>query len=260
MKLSRPALDTGGWSRIGYCLCAVLGLVAVVMVVGLVADLRTPPGYPLIRFPDSGSDARPPIAGLFGDGSDPAEGSEQLPVARVGAVVVGVVTVGDRALASIAVDGAGDRLYAEGDALASGVEVAAIEPGLVIVHEQGQRRKLLLKSLLSAGGDPLLFDTPATASETARDDGIGLSSVVGPDGGLALKVDRIDGLQAVADGFETGDLITAVNGSPLADWLAAGHDPDSLGGGILTVTVNRAGRPTTIELAADDVLPWLSRF
>lgn len=258
---------TEGWRRLVaavtgrrflWLLCALLALLCLAVAARLALLTLGDARQPTVRFPAvAGADSARDFAVYPGDGS-PSSNGEDLAVARIDAVLLGVLGRGERALASIALEGERDRIYAEGDRLAPGVEVERILPRAVIVREQGQRRRIPLKSLVDDGGPLIERAGAGPASEPPSPRGVGLSPAITGDGATGLRVERLDPALADLAGVEQGDLVVAVEGRPVATLM---DDREALaqlaGSDSLAVTVLRDGREQELSLDGRLLREWL---
>lgn len=246
----RPTLSPRGWRW----LVALLALLCLLAAARLALLLVAPVGAPDLDFPPATGTAQGAIV-LYPGSTGAVADREALPTANLDAEVLGVITRGAEAWANIAVDGAADGIYRPGDELAPGVRVARIEPGLVVVREHGQLRRIPLRTLL-AGAAPLgaALSAPATAAVMA------VSAATTPEGEQALRLDALDDV-ASARGFAAGDLVVAVDDRPLADLLADGEALAALasGAGEYRVRVLRDGGEQEISIDAAEVASWLNR-
>ncbi|MFA5549298.1 MAG: hypothetical protein WDA10_12200 [Porticoccaceae bacterium] len=245
----RPTLSPRG----GRWLVALLALLCLLAAARLALLLVAPVGAPDLDFPPATGTAQGAIV-LYPGSTGAVADREALPTANLDAEVLGVITRGAEAWANIAVDGAADGIYRPGDELAPGVRVERIEPGLVVVREQGQPRRIPLRTLLAAGAMPLGETPPPAATAMA------LSPATTAGGEQALRLDALDDV-ASARGFAAGDLVVAVDDRPLADLLADGEALAALasGAGEYRVRVLRDGGEQEISIDAAEVASWLNR-
>jgi regulator of sigma E protease len=85
---------------------------------------------------------------------------------------------------------------------------------------------------------------------------------------LTSKVGEVQADSAAAEaGFQTGDVVQAIDGRPIAEWEQIRATVQDLGGRTLDVTVDRAGAPVTLQvtprhtttknLFGEDIQVWL---
>lgn len=262
--------------RNGWLLNALLALLCLLALVRLGLLLLVPAALPAVTFPfqTEGQQAlAQQVLALYpGESLTPAV-ARQLEAAAIDAVVLGVITRGDQAWANIAVAGGPDRVYSQGDQLASGVEIERIEAGLVVVRENGELRRIPLRTLLAAGETAVARASafpsqpspsqpspsqPAPSQTTAVAD-ISTTPVITDDGVAGLRLDDLDAL-ALASGLASGDVVLAIDGRPFSELMAEGSLPaDFAAGGEHRVTVLRAGNEQQIDIDAAHVASWLNR-
>jgi len=207
-----------------------------------------------------------------GAGSAPAdEAIEQLDVARINAVVVGIVSRAEGAWVNISLDGKTDRIYTIGDRLAPSVVVEAIVPDGVVVREQGVLRRIPLRSLVAEGAPAISVSSPALAvpavtgdeldSTSAAEliDSLGVTAVINADGSTGLRVDSLDA-QLPALGLSEGDVVVAVNGRPVAELMADARAlADLRAEPQLAVTLRRDGSEQDISVDGAVISQWLGQ-
>ena len=246
--------STRGW----WFIAGLLFLLCVVLAVRLASLYGIQEARPALNFAPASVHERDAELVLYpADSSTPVR--DNIERARLSAVLLGVVTAGSRASASLSIDGSPVAVYKAGDTLRQGVTLESIEPARVVIREQGARRYLPLEALAEGAAD-LTAPPPAAQENGSTGLDVGVSTVVTDDGQPGLKVDRIgDGLEAPVDIVE-GDVIVAVAGRPLTDFLG---DPGALAQLTarerLAVTLIRNGVDTEIEVGGDIVRALMNR-
>ncbi len=261
-QYGRQLADRLGDRRTLWLLCGVLAVLCVAAAVRLVLLVTGDSPQPAVRFAAAERDTGA-IPALFAGDTPVRDGGEDLDVARIEARLLGVLSRGDRALASIAVEGETDSIYAEGEQLSASVVVERILPRSVIVREQGELRRIPLDSLVEDGG-PVIGTAAGTDAGTGAKTEASLPGSVTPtlteDGSTGFRIERLDPGMAKLGPVAEGDVVMAVEGRPVAALLG---DPGArkrlTGSDTLTVTVLRDGRELDLSLDARVLNRWLNR-
>ncbi len=174
---------------------------------------------------------------LFGRATgSPALSASKAPPTRLALKLRGVVAMGDgQGVALIAGTGHGEEVYASGDEISSGVLLQEVRPDHVILSRNGRLERLdlprgpsaftLKESAPSLSRQP---DSPARALRQLRQEAVRNPSRLGQlirisparkDGRLVGYRIEPRGNQPLFEqlGFQPGDVVVAVNGTPLDD-------------------------------------------
>jgi len=201
------------------------------------------------------------------------------------------VVAGRTAYAIIAGEQGAEEVYREGDELPDGGRVDTIEPRRVLIVRNGQTESLALddspaatqtsasrsSSAVPEGGVPLQmpgirgFQAPAGVSVAGLADvtgslGIDAGKLAGAvtvmpvsGGGYRVRPGRDARLFAEL-GLQVNDIVKAVNGQPLESRAAVQNlFSDVLGGGEITITVQRQGREVTLRPDVAEILESLQQ-
>ena len=220
-----------------------------------------------------GADARRPAlqvpeivaAHLFGDAA-PTVGDGDAPQTAAQLILAGVLAVPDpkRGLAIIGPSAAAARLYMVGGAMPGGVSLYSVYPDHVLLERSGAIESLQLPKKLA----PVVAPPPAVAggplspgqrlAALAQGNGALLGGLVRATPvmiGGKLSGFRIDpGMRAsIASftklGLRPGELVTAVNGTPLDDINRGNEILQTLSSAAsATLTVQRNGQPVELNL------------
>lgn len=248
-------------------LVAALLVLCLLLAARLVFVVATGPAKPVVSFPPAVTSSDVRELALYPSATGPVVDRET-EKARINAELLGVVTSGARASASIVVSGGKVAVYQVGDDLAAGVTVEAIEPTRVVVREQGVLRHIALKSLVAEGGPgftPVAVDSQGGEQEAGSGMApalplVEVSTILTDDGQAAIRVDRIDGGLGQRVALNSGDIIVAVDGQSLASIMADGNALERLAGRqALSVTLIRNGVDTEIEVDGEIVKSLMGR-
>ena len=239
----------------------VLGLLCLWGLVRLALLYTVPPALPELPFPHQSSPAG--AFNLYPWEALSSPVAHELQAAAIDAVVMGVITRGDQARANIAVAGGADAVYSQGDRIAPGVVVERIEAGLVVVRENGELRRIPLRSLLASGERSLALVAAPPAMAVAGEGNTGVdmrvTAVITDAGAPGLRLDELDAV-ALSSGLIGGDVVLAVDDRPLSELMADGNILTSLSGaGQHRVRVLRDGQEQIIDIDAATVASWLTR-
>lgn len=242
------------------CLCALLALVCLLLGARLVWGVLQPAALPTLQF------ARPAMTpAALGFALYPhvaaAPLADRLQAASLDARLLGVMQVGERALASLAIKGEPERVFGVGDELASGVTLERIEARRVVVRERGDLRSLALVRL-TADKAPIRVAAAHGKPPSEPAGGASLADwgrwEVTPEGDSGLRVERV--AAALQGRIQAGDLVTAINGRGLTEWLAAGDALRQLARSEeLHVSLVRGARRLEINLATEVALALVGR-
>jgi type II secretion system protein C len=138
---------------------------------------------------------------------------ENIQPSRINAELLGVMIVGDKAIASISTPKKKSGVYRVGDKLQRGVTVDAIEDTRVVLDENGRLRELKLKAVFEQG---IVTDKVAGVTSTSSTAGAGLADMVSlspvtlADNSTGIKLQRAHAdLLAMGD-MREGDIIVQV--------------------------------------------------
>lgn len=281
MQLITAKLNSASWRagvavlgsrRSLWSLSVLLGLLCLAAGVRLGLLFSVPTHLPVVSFPAPAAQVERHYSLYPGAGSVPVdEAVEQLDVARINAVVVGIVSRAEGAWVNISLDGKTDRIYTIGDSLAPSVVVEAIVPDGVVVREQGVLRRIPLRSLVAEGAPAISVSSPALAVPTVTGDeldstsaaelidNLGVTAVINADGSTGLRVDSLDA-QLPALGLSEGDVVVAVNGRPVAELMADARAlADLRAEPQLAVTLRRDGSEQDISVDGAVISQWLGQ-
>lgn len=242
-----------------WLLCAVLALFCLAGAVKLAMLLVSPPELPVVVYPAAQSSPSQPLARLYPD-SGPETAGETLTEAALDGELMGVVSSGGRAVASMKIKGR-EAVYGVGDELVPGVVVEAVEPVQVVVREHGTLRRISLKSLLD--GQPGAGVTrypagPVSGNGSTHSGDASAMAQVTPvltaSGATGMRIDSLDGQLQGLDMVSAGDVILAVDGSPLSALMASGTALDDLSSrNSVSITLERNGQEMTVDISGDTV-------
>jgi general secretion pathway protein C len=243
-------------------LALALGLQIAWTLTGLLGG-RTAAGPDTSASPSPGTDPLDAIraARLFGvpTGPEPAAQPEAAPVSTQGLVLSGVLAETDpRAGRAIIGEAAGGgRVYAVGGTLPGGSRLAEVYPDRVILDRGGSLETLPLPrqaggtaTALPASGGTAPPPTPAGAGPSSED----ISQVIRWQ--AVMRTDKPSGVRVYPGanaqlfsqlGLRPGDLVLAINDSPLADQANGEQFIRSLAGTPQArLTIERAGRTESL--------------
>ena len=233
------------WQWFGCVALAVLCLLAAARLAALwLAEPRLPPvTFPQVvqRGADNGFSLYPDAATVAGDVLEEASFRGKL---------MGVIQQGERALASIELQGGDEKVFRVGDELATGVTLEAIEPLRVVVRERGMLRQLSLASLLD-DRTPISVQPPAKTGSPARRQQLPLAvtPVLSDDGNSGLRIDQLSAELEAAAQVQRGDLVVAVDGVGITALMAdRGAVAQLVQRDALTLTLVRNGRELSVDV------------
>ena len=263
-----------------WIITGVAALLACWFLVQLLSLWLAPPAgdYPRLQ-PQQQQIAASSFSGAWFGGNSPGQvannravPAEELPKARLDAQLLGVVLLGDNAVANIAHGKKRDGVFRVGDEITNNVTVEAIEAHRVVIREQGQYRQINLQALGGstvktrepASAERNLKQAPANAFASGTELAPGLSTVTLPSGqvGLQLSADTFTRLSKY--GLQQGELVTDIDGTSVDQLMA---DRSRLMGlmnrSSVQVTLYRDGRSRQIQLqpsvVASSVMPGFVR-
>ncbi|WP_262689878.1 type II secretion system protein N [Kordiimonas aestuarii] len=181
--------------------------------------------------------------------------SEAAPESSLKLALYGVRADGDgKGTAIITASGDAQKLVRIGDELTSGVSLSAVYADRIEVSRRGIREAVYLKPKGERGST--IAPRPATAQTAATEGGEGfLAALVTLDLAPVIREGRLVGFR-IGDGaigalpgrfsFEEGDILMAVNGSPLTSFERLGELPDEFARATsLTLEIERNGASVT---------------
>ncbi len=237
-------------------------------------------GGPLNLVPTSVPAARPsapPVrladiaaAPLFGQGRD-TNADANAPQTNVQLLLSGVLAVPDpkRGLAIIGPTAAAGRLYTVGSALPGGVSLYAVYPDRVLIDRGGVIESLPLPKLLQAAtGAPVVANTGQSPAQRlaalAQGNGALLGGLVRAQAVLAggklsgyriFPGGRANLTTFTQLGLRPGDLVTAINGTPLDDVNRGNEILQTLSSAAsANLTVQRNGQSMDLNLNLETVV------
>jgi type II secretion system protein C len=137
---------------------------------------------------------------------------ENIQPSRINAELLGVMIVGDKAIASISTPKKKKGVYRVGDELQRGVTVDAIEDMRVVLDENGRLRELRLKASFEQGiaEDKAAASNNSTAADTGLADMVSLSPVTLADKSTGIKLQRAHSDLLAMSEMQEGDVIVQV--------------------------------------------------
>jgi general secretion pathway protein C len=201
-------------------------------------------------------------AHLFGTGAVAAGGGDA-PATSMPLILAGVIADPDpgKGVAIIGENAAAGKLYAVGAAMPGGVHLHAVYADRVLLERNGGLETLMLpRTPMSGKGAPLpgIASAVPRAGTANRDSATLLAGLVrvqpvfnqGKLQGYRIFPGANHGTSAFTQlGLKAGDLIEAVNGTPLDDAARAMEVLQTLGSAATaTVTVSRNGAPQEVNL------------
>jgi type II secretion system protein C len=139
---------------------------------------------------------------------------ENIQPTRINAVLLGVMIVGDKAIASISTPKKKKGVYRVGDELQRGVTVEAIEDVRVVLDENGRLRELTLKTMFEQGiaEDKAMPEAGSNnaAADTGLADMVSLSPVTLADKSTGIKLQRAHADLLAMSEMQVGDVIVQV--------------------------------------------------
>jgi type II secretion system protein C len=139
---------------------------------------------------------------------------ENIQPSRINAVLLGVMIVGDKAIASISTPKKKKGVYRVGDELQRGVTVDAIEDMRVVLDENGRLRELTLKTMFEQGitADKAArgANNDSAAADTGLADMVSLSPVTLADKSTGIKLQRAHSDLLAMSEMQEGDVIVQV--------------------------------------------------
>jgi general secretion pathway protein C len=262
--VSKPKLlNTDRQQLLPWLLTGSALLVACWFLLQLVSLWLAPPAGDYPSLPP-----RQPVAqvdsidgGWFGENTMVASVSnqtqQQLPKARLDAQLLGVLLIGDNAVANIAHGKKRDGVYRVGDKLSGNITVEAIEARRVVIREQGQLRQIDLLALgsgksstaSSAQTQRANRNSRGTAASSTMAMPAGFATVTLPNGqiGLQMSADTLTRLSKY--GLQAGEVVTDVDGMNVTDLMADRAKLTSLMMmDSVEVTVFRDGRSRSVSV------------
>lgn len=249
------------------CRWLAIVLCAVLLVLLLITAMRSPEAPPRLALSNTGTlqalnwrwfDSRGPARST---GFGTAEGRETLTEASINGTLHGVVITNHRAYATLRMAGREERVYQVGDEIQSATEIIAIEPGRVIVSQNGRERQVTLPrqgSYLSSPRRSAARQPAGVATGVSTNSlqvaGFAASQVTveGYEGGLQLDAipEEMDNLGTL----QRGDVIIDVDGADIQTLLS---DPtlwaQYSNNTALPVTVLRNGEPLMLSVDAQSL-------
>ena len=218
------------------CRWLALVLCAVLLVLLLFTAMRSPDPPPRLALSSTGTlqalnwrwfDSRGPARST---GLGTTEIRETLTEASINGTLHGVVITNNRAYATLRMAGREERVYQVGDEIQSATEIIAIEPGRVIVSQNGRERQVTLPrqdAYLSSPRGSAARQPAGVATGVSTNSlqvaGFAASQVAvegyeGYEGGLQLDAipEEIDNLGAL----QRGDVIIDVDGADIQTLLS----------------------------------------
>jgi general secretion pathway protein C len=268
-------LKTGpGWSRLfeqrGAQLLVAVLLIALaidcaVILTRTLSQFSPPPGHAPVVTPLPRPAANPTLelativnAHLFGiSGASSAGG--QAPQTTMPLVLAGVIADKDPAKgqAIIGDSAAGGKLYAVGAMISGGARLNAVYGDRVLLERNGALETLMLPRTAPKGGSALM-PAPSARTSSLQDNATVLAGLVrvqpvfnqGKLTGYRIFPGGAHGSTTFNQlGLRAGDLILAVNGTPLDDASKAMEVLQTLSSSAsATVTVSRNGQPQEVNL------------
>lgn len=213
------------------CRWLALMLCAVLLVLLLITAMRSPDAPPRLALSNTGTlqalnwrwfDSRGP-AGAVGPGATVSR--ETLAEASINGTLHGVLVTHNQAYATLRMAGREERVYQVGDEIQSATEIIAIEPGRVIVSQNGRERQVTLPrqgSRLSTARQPVGVAT-GVSTNSLQLAGFAASQVAvegyeGYEGGLQL--DAIPEEVGNLSTLQRGDVIIDVDGADIQTLLS----------------------------------------
>ncbi|MBU3673185.1 MAG: hypothetical protein FGM43_11610 [Sinobacteraceae bacterium] len=202
-------------------------------------------------------------AGLFGARAPPAATDPMdAPPTSLNIVLAGVIAAGTptEGKAIIGETTAAAKLYGVGANLPAGARLHSVYPDRVILDRGGTLESLRLPAQASAGfGIPAAASAPATndAALTAITNVIRWQTVIraGKPGGVRVYPGN-DAAQFSAMGLRPGDLVLAINDTPLTDQANSEQFMRTLSGSPQSkLTVERNGREENVMLNVAGLAP-----
>jgi type II secretion system protein C len=148
---------------------------------------------------------------------------ESIQPSRINAVLLGVMIVGDNAIASISTPKKKKGVYRVGDELQRGVTVDAIEDIRVILDENGRLRELTLKTMFEQGiaEDTIVADASSNnnAADAGLADMVSLSPVTLADKSTGIKLQRAHADLLAMSEMQEGDVIVQVGDVAVAELM-----------------------------------------
>jgi general secretion pathway protein C len=202
-------------------------------------------------------------AHLFGAGAVAGGGGGDAPATNMPLILAGVIADPDpgKGVAIIGENAAAGKLYAVGAAMPGGVHLHAVYADRVLLERNGGLETLMLpRTPMSAKGAALpgIASAAPRAGAANRDSATLLAGLVrvqpvfnqGKLQGYRIFPGANHGASAFTQlGLKAGDLIEAVNGTPLDDAGRAMEVLQTLGSAATaTVTVSRNGAPQEVNL------------
>jgi len=268
----------------------VVVLLLVVLIGGQLAVLVTGlAGADRVVVPDGGSEVGPPVAtpavgtdirsllaaNLFGQSAAPAGTGVAAPVTSLALVLVGVIADADplRGLAILGPSAAAARVYPVGNVVPGGAKLHAVYADRIIVDRGGALETLPLPR--REGGGVILAPPPPVAVAPAtrmqqivqQNPGV-IGYIIRPQAVLAdgrqrgYRVYPGPNQQAFNRlGLRSGDLVTAINGTPLDDPARGAEIFGTLASSAeARITVTRSGRQQDLSLNLAEVVAEAERL
>ncbi len=279
---SQDNAATAAWSTHGPAIVAVVLVIAIAaqladfswrVLTPAIAPATDSPGMPL---PTAATVDLPAIinAHLFGmaapDGGDPSTAA----TVNSSLVLAGTLAGNDpeKGWAIIGPNAQGGRVYATGATLPGGARLFEVYTDRAILLRAGLREVLLLPRLTGgAGSAPVVYNQGSAVTNSLAD---GVRELIAQDPSVISEVLRPQPVfsggqqrgyrlypgrnraQFAKLGLQAGDLVTAINGTPLDDPNRGLESLRNIGvGGSVMLTLERNGQSQQLTVDSSNVLP-----
>ena len=268
-----------------FALVVLLGGQVAMLVTGLAGARRIPvpdgsaaPPPVAAQAAAQGTDVRPIVmANLFGQSTPAAGSGTSAPVTSLALVLVGVIADADplRGFAILGPSAAAARMFLVGNVLPGGAKLHSVYADRIIIDRGGSLETLLLPRRQGAGvasiatAAPLSVVAPATRMQQIVQQNPGvIGDIIRPQAVLAdgrqrgYRVYPGPNQQAFGRlGLRAGDLVTAINGTPLDDAARSAEIFGTLASSAeARITVMRSGRQQDLVLNLAEVVAEAERL